>query len=354
MDRLFRFLSIFLVNILFVFLYIAYFSLPLSIDQLPDQFCTTEWALCFLPDIKQYASNHELLTDLDFFYGNILRDNGGTSIHMYVYWFVNPSQILVASILFNSIVVAIVLTRAVPNFVNMITVYLVLCPYFVFYSYGPTKELISVLGVYFLLTVRDGKWRFLLFLLLLLVRPLYAIVYLIFRYVGFSLRKFSLVLLIFSISIPLLYKEGVIFFGLVAEPSKFSQVLDGLRYETLLLSVVGFIVAALKNIAEPFIYVTKYGFSNVILTSTLVVYFVSFIEALRNYLKLTDVLTYSLITLTVVAWYPIVQSRYLAVPLIVLILLSHEKTRKYSRKSLFSKKRLFICKSSHTEVTSTI
>jgi hypothetical protein len=203
----------------------------------------------------------------------------------------------------------------------------------VFYSYGPTKEIMSVVLLYLIFDTEKKYIKNIGLALLFLLRPLFAIVYIAYLFCKSSFKRMILLGIVTSVVIPILYVNGYIFDGLITEPVKLSQEIDQLRYQYPIISNIGFLVAVLKNLLEPFIYVFRYGFTNILIDINLLAYLIALFVLINCFSQVRGIATYSGLTLFLISWYPLVQSRYIMVPLIVLIVIGYKNVCKYSSQS---------------------
>lgn len=170
MNRMAAFIIIFCLNSVFTYAYIYFLLGTFDVQELWD---SKAWeSSYFLYDVLQYnlsASSLGLEEAINYLVV------GSTAIHATVLGYFFDSDTLYSGLIVNSVLVALTLSIFLEK--NKVLTYLLLAPFFLFYSIGWTKEIIYTLALAFFLrsTLNESK-RILYssFIATLLSRPQYA------------------------------------------------------------------------------------------------------------------------------------------------------------------------------------
>lgn len=317
-----------MVNASLTNLYLLGMEFPSNISDFSDQYCFVEWStICFIPDIVSYAGNIARINFIDIG-DNLFKINGGASLHSFIYLFSNPDNLMVYSVIVNSLFCAlffILIKKYYTLSVNRVYLwYLFLLPFFIIYSVGPTKEILLLLGCVIFIN-SNSKFLFTFSLLLIILsRSIMLPVIILSKYLKFTTIRIVILFILISITLPLFYTSlGFSFF--LYDPNKLTQYVESLKYSTSFFGFIGLFAAGLKNLLEPYIYLFKtWDFSNIILLINFI-YFSKFyydlivIHKRINLLKV-DELKFYIFSLLLLTTYPLIQSRYLLIPVILAII----------------------------------
>lgn len=305
-----------------------FFSFPDKIIDFDDRYCFIDWSLCYIPDIKEYAHNINNL-NIEYLINNINKINGGISLHSFFYFFSNENNILYISFIINSLIISFIFIAIYNSYgfklKKLFFIYIFLLPFFMLYSLGPTKEIIIFLGLFIFINF-SKLWQivFAIFLIIFSRSSMLPVV-LITKYLKFNVKLLFPALILISIVLPWVYLDlGFIFSNY--DLSRFSQYIESLKYNSYFFSIFGILSAILKNLLEPYIYLFKTNFdlTNLVITVNLI-YFSKFYFDIYRYKKvysLFSTIEFKLFSLSLLllSTYPLIQSRYLLLPVILMIL----------------------------------
>lgn len=305
----------------------------MDIRTLTNQYCPIDFLMCYLPDIHNYSLNLSLFkSNPTLVSKEVFKINGGSSGHILLYWISNASNIIEYSILINSFIFGIITSRisfSLNKSVQTKTLfYLMIVPFAIFYSIGPTKEplLFFALSVLFLPIFKTLNTLGLT--LLFLCRPYLFFVSLYLNAVKNYVYDF-LIILTLILSLPAIQNNVYDLKALATPAVKFSRVIDNLRFESYFFGFLGYISFGLKVLFEPLVYFFKSGlsgFTNILMDINLIILLV-FIRNIfifttsRSYAPFLDqnknLIRFLVLNTMIVFSYPIVQFRYLAIGLLV-------------------------------------
>jgi hypothetical protein len=197
------FLIISFLNLLFVVIYGYALELPVIFSQFPEigtSSCLNYFYGCYLPDIYIYlriiVENKPGLI-LDQF------SKGLTAFHIYPYLWVNDDYVIYTSFIINSIIIGY--TFSLYKRFKILKIYLLFSPYFIYYSYGMTKEILLTCSLIIILCGNSFvkiKNKYLIGIPLLLIsRPQF--IPFIFSLYFIKSRMYSYILLILYFLSPL-------------------------------------------------------------------------------------------------------------------------------------------------------
>jgi hypothetical protein len=304
--------------------------IPMDMYALTTQYCPIDDLLmCYLPDIHNYSVNLGLFKkSFSILWAETVKINGGSSGHILFYWPSSLSNIIEYSIILNSLIFGFVTSRISFVLKKLVYVrcllYLMIVPFAIFYSIGPTKEplIFFALSILFLPIFKNiSKFTC---ALLLLCRPyLFFIIFYIKLFKNYIFDFLVLAFVIFSL--PAIQNHIYDFKALASPAVKLSRVIDNLRFESYIFGFLGYFSFGLKVFFEPLIYLFKaglVGLGNILMDINLIILLIfirnifvikitSFFTQNKNlirFLALNALVTFS---------YPIVQFRYIAIGLLV-------------------------------------
>ncbi|CAM8375187.1 hypothetical protein MCEREM36_00860 [Candidatus Methylopumilus universalis] len=304
--------------------------IPMDIYALTTQYCPIDvLIMCYLPDIHNYSTNLDIFKkSLSILWAETFKINGGSSGHILFYWPSSFSNIMEYSILLNSLIfgfltsrISFVLKKLV--YINCLF-YLMIVPFAIFYSIGPTKEplIFFVLSILFLPIFKNvNKFTY---AILFLCRPyLFFIILYIKLFKNYILDFLILVFVIFSL--PAIQSHIYDFKALAAPAVKLSRVIDNLRFESYIFGFLGFVTFGLKVFFEPAIYFFKsglVGLGNILMDINLIILLIFIrnifvIEITSFFTQNKNLIRFLALNALVTFSYPIVQFRYIALGLLV-------------------------------------
>lgn len=314
----------------------------MDIYALTTKYCPIDdLLLCYLPDIHNYSLNLVLFKkSLKLLWAETFKVNGGSSGHILFYWPSSFSNVMEYSIILNSLIFGFLTSRISFVLKNLVYIkclfYLMIVPFAIFYSIGPTKEplIFFVLSILFLPIFKNvNKFTY---VILFLCRPYLS--FIIFYIKLFKSYIFDFLILAFVIfSLPAIQSHIYDLKALAAPAVKLSRVIDNLRFESYIFGFLGYFSFGLKVFFEPLIYFFKVGivgFGNILMDINLIILLIF----IRNIfvIKITSFFTqnknlirFLALNSLVVFSYPIVQFRYISLALLVFnlqcLIVTHEK-----------------------------
>jgi hypothetical protein len=319
------FLLIFSINLLLVFLYGFFLDLPIRFSDFPEvgtSSCLDYFVACFLPDIYIYLGIVEK-SALESIANQF--SDGLTALHVLPYLLVDSNWAIYLSFVVNSALVGICFSY---YFIkkNYLKIYLLFIPFFIYYSYGMTKEIPLTCSIIIIINSEIFKItrRKLLFgfPLLIFSRPQFTPLILFLRFMGHKYFSRFLIFLyiispIFTYFLPADYiSRGEIAYSYQKYES-FTKEIDYLKFETIGLSLLGWFTTIIKSLSEPFIYIFREGFDNIYMWTSILSYFVSayYIYIKRKLIDRSE-LNFIFLYILIATYIPISHHRYL-LPLVV-------------------------------------
>jgi hypothetical protein len=326
-DSTKNFLTFFFLNISLVFLYILFFKIPLQISEIGNYFCPIDWSICFIPDIRTYSHNIDLLS-WNLFFEHSKKINGGISLHSFLYFFSSQKKIMIHSVILNSTIASLCLLLIKSNYLlkNSFLTYLFLMPFFLLYSVGPTKEILLLFGsLLFLQTNIALTPKFLVAnLLIFFSRNVFLP---IFYFANFFKVKFRFIIcLIIGLGVIIPISSNFIDWNFYFyNHQRLSQHIESFKYSSPHLGFLGILISLAKNLLEPYVYLffkTRLDFTNIVISVNFlylsICYYFMFRYRNKNIGNFFEIkLFFSF--LFFIACYPIVQSRYLLIPALLVI-----------------------------------
>ena len=135
-------------------------ELPFEIHSFPmigTSDCLNFFVGCFLPDILVYI---KIINDNSYIQIISEFTKGLTAFHIVHYMFFGGDYVLLKSIITNSFIISTILTLAISSKENPFKVYALYMPFFIYYSFGPTKEIFVTMGMILLLCYDFDKNKF--------------------------------------------------------------------------------------------------------------------------------------------------------------------------------------------------
>jgi hypothetical protein len=321
-----------LINALMTISYGNILELPFIFSDFPpkgDSSCLKSIEMCFIPDIYVYLDiieNNKLESIFEKF------SNGLTAIHILLYSLIEADNVILSSIIINSLVLSIPFAILFGSVNNALKIYFLFIFYFIFYSFGPTKEiLISSAIIIFInseILIKNYYCKFLSILMIIISRPQFLPIFLFGKIL--HKNKFFLFILLFMLCSPFFepllpgdwISTGDAFYDLQSKAS-LSRDIDYYKFTTPVLSLLGWISSITKTILEPILLFIDYGLIKIqiYLLVSLTVY-LSFIFSLYFYLKKHHlkipifIINFSMFFLVIVCTLPIIHHRYI-LPLMV-------------------------------------
>lgn len=257
MNKTITFLLIFCLNSVLTYFYIYFLIGTFDVQEIRDSF--EENPVPLLYDIMQYNLGAESLSLEDAI--NHLFD-GSTVVHAAVLGYFFESKTLYSGLIVNSAFVA--LTFALLHGKNKATLvlYILLAPFFVFYSVGWTKEIIYALALAFFLRsiLVDSKNNFYLSLIISLLSRPQLTPFFIIALITKNVRKkrfiiFTLIVIaiapIWLMLTPTAYTDIAEANYINAGGQGVSIYTDYLKMNVPILSIVGYLASVSKLYYEP-------------------------------------------------------------------------------------------------------
>jgi len=257
MNKTVTFFSIFFLNSILTFIYIYKLIGSFDVQKIWESYEDNPVPLLY--DVMQYNLNA----------GNLSIENaisqlfdGSTTIHAAVLGYFFESNTLKSSLLVNSIFVAITFSLFSIKYKRTVFLYLMLAPYFIFYSMGWTKELIYTLALalffrFVLVNSKSGLYSSIV--LTLLSRPQFLPLQLVALVTkNIHHKSFLICTLIIIAFSPLWLAITPTAYTAIADfnyenvgGQGISVYTDYLKTNIPILSIVGYLISLLKLYYEP-------------------------------------------------------------------------------------------------------
>ncbi|MBU3596013.1 hypothetical protein ICN10_06310 [Polynucleobacter sp. 86C-FISCH] len=284
----------------------------------------------FLIDVLQYqlSANFTNLTDAL----NLL-SSGSTNIHASFFTMLfGGGDGLEGSIIVNSMIVAILIMIAGNTFTRSIVLYILLSPYFIFYSIGWTKEILLTLSLVILifnLNLRSKAKLITAFFFAFISRPQFLPILIISVFFAKIKDKYvySFILIFLATSpfwlsiIPDVYYAAASLYNENNGGQGYSIYADYLKYNIPVFSILGYIFQIIKIYFEPVMSVIANASFYAINEIFLEVLFFAFLIRTKFCIFKDKVVKYLFITINVfIAALPFTHFRYLMPLLAALVL----------------------------------